>query len=48
MNIVIFGDSVIKHLKGYEMSEIVGVCKMVVKSFERAEVWCISLSFLIL
>ena len=29
-----------KHLKGCEISKIVGECKVVVKSFGGAEVWC--------
>ena len=37
-NVVIFGDSMIKHVKGYEMSKKLENCKVYLKSFSASKV----------
>ena len=40
-NIVILGENMLKHLKGYDMSKKVGDCKVFVRSFSGTKLRCI-------
>ena len=40
-NVIILGDSVIKHVNGYDIARKLDKCKLFVKSFSGAKVWCL-------
>ena len=40
-NVIILGDSVIKHVNGYDMARKLAECKVFVKSFSGAKVRCL-------